>query len=162
QAELDFEHLLSLERRADLRELEGFCSIATEARKAGAAYTSVTLVGLKDFVVRELSAPPAKGKARNIVNKSGREQFLWCLARSSPIRDDVGAKAGAAIGKMSTHQAEANLPTLRVKWRDEEPVELLRRVYLPKPGKNPLEESVLPVDIDEDGLRAIGYVLARS
>ena len=93
RAALDFDYLLGLEHRADLQALEDFCEIQLNETKSPSlqAYTNVRLRGLKDFVVRELAAPRVKGKARNIVFKSGKEQFLWRLARSSPIADDIPA-----------------------------------------------------------------------
>jgi hypothetical protein len=161
-AELDFEYLLGLERRADLGELEDFCAIKIGPRRSAAPFTSVTLVGLREFVVRELSAPAAKGHAKNVVNKSGKDQFLWRLSRSSPIADKLPPRPGPVVGRLARLQADAALPALRVQWRDEEQELLLRPVYMPKPGKASLEESVIPVDIDEGGLRAVGYLLARS
>jgi Histidine kinase-, DNA gyrase B-, and HSP90-like ATPase len=161
-AELDFDYLLGLERRADLGELDDFCAIKVGPRRSATPFTSVTLLGLKEFVVRELSAPAAKGKAKNVVNKSGRDQFIWRLRRSSPITDEFGPRPGPIVGRLARVQAEANLPTLRVKWRDEPLEPVLRPVYLPKAGRVSLEESVLPIDINEGGLRAVGYLLARN
>ena len=90
EAELDFDYLLSLEKQADLRLLDDFCTAtfrATDPKQP--PFTRVQLRRLREFVVRDLSAPRAKGKARNIVFKSGKEQFFWRLSRTSPIRDEV-------------------------------------------------------------------------
>ena len=88
EASLDFDYILSLEHRGDLRVLADFCKVRYKsAGQACRSFTRVTLCDLKDFVVRELSA--SRTNARNVVFKSGKEQFLWRLARSSPIRDDI-------------------------------------------------------------------------
>ena len=162
EAELDFDHLLSLERRADLHALDDFCTLRARDRRQGETGTTVILCDLKDFVVRELGAPPAKGKAKNIVNKSGKDQFLWRLARSAPIRDETLPGMASAVRKLVAVQEGADLPTLHVAWRAERLRELRRPVYLPKAGKNSMEESILRVEISEGELHASGYVLARS
>ena len=161
EAELDFDYLLSLEKQADLRLLDDFCTAtfrATDPKQP--PYTRVQLRRLRQFVVRDLSAPRAKGKARNIVFKSGKEQFFWRLARTSPIRDDVPPDLEwSAVRRVNQLQAEADLPELIVAWRSERPVTLARPVYLPiAPAPN---QTVIPVDIDEGGLHIVGYILPR-
>ena len=164
QAILDFDYLLSLERKADLRLLEDFCTVTLkEAQPSLKPYTQVRLHKLKDFVIRDLSAPPLKGKARNIVFKSGKEQFLWRLARSAPIQDDVTPDTACPpIECLAATQASADLPELVVNWREDRAITLTRPVYLPKGDGMPLGETVVPVDIDQGGLRVIGYLLPRS
>jgi hypothetical protein len=163
EATLDFNYLLGLEHRADLRVLDDFCKMElVETAPTSSSFTRVRLHGLKDFVVRELSAPPLKGKARNIASKSGREQFLWRLARSSPIRDDVPANAPSPIRKLHKLQAQTDLPTLTVKWGDQEPMPLLRPIYLPKLGAPVHDDDFIAVNISEGGLRVDGYLLAKS
>ncbi len=164
EAILDFDYLLGLERRADLRLLEDFCSVQLRAAEPGLEpYTRVRLHKLKDFVVRDLSAPAAKGKARNIVFKSGKDQFLWRLARSTPIRDDIPTDiACEPLRRMQQRQSRLDLPNLVVKWRSDNPVTLRRPVYLAKGQPTPLEETIVDIDIDEGGLKVIGYILARS
>jgi hypothetical protein len=160
EAELDFDYLLGLEKQADLRLLDDFCTAkfrATDSKQP--PHTRVQLRRLREFVVRDLSAPPAKGKARNIVFKSGKEQFFWRLARTSPIRDVPSDSDWAAVRKVHSLQAEADLPELIVAWRSEPPVTLARPVYLPSdPTPN---QTVIPVDIDEAGLHIVGYILPR-
>ena len=122
RAALDFDYLLGLEHRADLQALEDFCEIQLNETKSPSlqAYTNVRLRGLKDFVVRELAAPRVKGKARNIVFKSGKEQFLWRLARSSSIADDIPAMVPPCPMLESARlQAETDLPEVQVKWQSE-------------------------------------------
>jgi hypothetical protein len=159
EAELDFDYLLSLEKQADLRLLDDFCTATFRASEPNEPpYTRVQLRRLKDFVVRDLSAPRAKGKARNIVFKSGKEQFFWRLARTSPIRDDVpDTVTSGPIARLRKVQVESDLPALTVKWRSEEPVALTRPVYVPD-DLGP-EQSLIPVEINEAGLHVIGYLL---
>ena len=164
RAVLDFDYLLGLERKADLRLLDNFCTVElTETSLRAKAYTRVRLHQLKDFVVRDLSASRVKGKARNIVFKSGKEQFLWRLARTAPIRDDVPNDVPCdSVRRLNRVQAKAGLPDLIVKWRKEEPVTLRRPVYLAEGQRTTLNEGVMPVKIAQDGLQAEGYLLARS
>lgn len=164
EAVLDFDYLLSLEKRADLRLLDDFCTATFKATDPSAnPFTRVRLHGLKDFVVRDLSAPRIKGKARNIVFKSGKEQFLWRLARTTPIRDDVPDDIKCkAIRRVRDIQAESDLPRLQVQWRSEAPVALSRPVYVPNNDLGSLDDIVIPVDIDEAGLHVVGYLLPRS
>jgi hypothetical protein len=164
KASLDFDHLLSLEHRADLRQLETFCtaSFSKAMNLLPPSFTKVRLNKLKEFVARELSAPPAKGKARNIAFKSGKEQFLWRLGRSSPILDQLPKSRGAGIGRLAKHQDTADLPQLTVAWREEKPRTIQRPVYeVPQDG-TALNETVIPVNIKENGLVVEGYLLART
>jgi hypothetical protein len=128
EASLDFDYILGLEHRGDLRVLADFCTVGYRPAAQGErSHTRVTLCDLKGFVVRELSAPRTKGKARNIVFKSGKEQFLWRLARTSPIRDDLSEELSAeSLCRFRELQEAADLPMLVVKWRSEEPITLLR------------------------------------
>jgi hypothetical protein len=164
EATLDFKYLLSLERKADLRVLDDFCSFTVRSIEAkSSAYTKLRLQGLKEFVVRDLSAPRARGKARNVAFKSGKEQFVWRLARTSPIRDNIPEDVGQpALAAARARQQQTDLPQLTVKWRDEEPLRLARPIYLPDEHSAQSHVGVIPVDIDEGGLRATGYLLARS
>ena len=164
EASLDFDYILSLEHRGDLRVLADFCKVRYKsAGQACRSFTRVTLCDLKDFVVRELSASRTKGKARNVVFKSGKEQFLWRLARSSPIRDDIPEDLPRGfLHAVAEPQDSVDLPVLVVKWRGEQPITLVRPVYLAKDQPTPLDETVIPVYIDDAGLRVVGYLLARN
>lgn len=164
EAVLDFDYLLSLEKKADLRLLDDFCTISLRhSDRSVKPYTRVRLQGLRDFVVRDLSSPRVKGKARNIVFKSGKEQFLWRLARTAPIRDDIPATLPAVrMRELSALQEQSDLPDLFVKWRSEDPVTLVRPVYAPPSPEISIDDAVIPVDIDEGGLQVTGYLLARS
>ena len=164
KAVLDFDYLLGLEKKADLYLLDDFyTSELAETDPQSEAFTKVRLRGLKDFVARDLSAPRVKGKARNVISKSGKEQFIWRLSRSSPIIDDVPEGiACAPIRQLSESQNRAKLPALVVKWRNEEPVTLKRPIYLARKQRSLLNEGIVPIEIEQAGLRAEGYLLARS
>jgi hypothetical protein len=163
-ATLDFEYLLGLERKADLRVLDDFCTItAKKVAESNPSFTHVELIDLKDFVIRDLAAPAAKGKARNIGFRSGKEQFLWKLARASPIRDEIPPNVGnKVVADYAKAQTNTDLPDVIVRWRKEDPIPLRRAVYLAAGRPTPLSETVFPVDINEGGLRVTGYLLARS
>jgi hypothetical protein len=170
-AVLDFDYLLGLERKEDLRTLDDFCKVKVRAvtpkdRPVGGAlepFTTVRLKKLKDFVVRELTAPAVKGKQKSIIFKGGREQFLWRLARSSPICDDVPEDIEAVeIEALAKKLEKADLPTVRVKWGKEDMRILKREVYLPQDHGLSLADTVFPIDVNEGGLRVVGYLLARS
>ena len=164
KAVLDFDYLLSLQRRADLRVLDDFCTFELEeVSEHSGPSTVIRLLGLKEFVVRELSAPALKGKARNIAFKSGRDQFLWRLARTSPIADDHTGLDCIAARRLTDLQDEADLPFLRVRWRNERPIGLRRSVYVPKRTvRGDLEDTAIEIDIRDRGLRAVGYLLPRN
>ncbi len=164
RAVLDFDYLLGLERKADLGLIDDFCTVElTERSPRDKAYSRIRLHQLKPFVIRDLSAPRVKGKARNVVSKSGKEQFLWRLARTAPIINDIPEDARyELVQRLNTLQARTGLPDLIVKWRNEESVTLRRAVYLAKGQRTPLDDGLVPININQDGLRAEGYLLARS
>jgi hypothetical protein len=161
-ASMDFDYLLGLERKADLQLLDNFCEASvTVASKPQARGTRIRLTGLKDFVVRDLAASRHRGKGWNIGSQSGKEQFFWRLSRATPIEDALtGDGLPEAIAKVRNAEKRARLPQLFIQWRDEPGTEVARTVALPKPRAP--EDSVVPVAIDEGGLRAIGYLLAQD
>lgn len=163
RASVDFDYLLSLERKADLQLLENFCDVRVAVARADApAGTRVRLEGLKDFVVRELAAPRRRGKGWNIGSQSGKDQFLWRLARASPIGDSIaGDRVPPPIGRLLAIQTESRFPRLIVRWRGEAPVELTRAISVPK-GTTVGDDGIVPVDIREGGLRAVGYLVAQG
>src|SRR5262245_55994041 len=62
KAAIDFDYLLSLERKADLRLLENFCEAEVRASsKPRDPGTRIRLVGLKDFVIRDLAPARPQG-----------------------------------------------------------------------------------------------------
>ena len=164
RAVLDFDYLLGLERKADLGLIDDFCTVeVTERCRHDKSYSRVRLHQLKPFVVRDLSAPRVRGKARNVVSKSGKERFLWRLARTAPIMNEIPEDVRCElVQRLNTPQARTGLPDLIVKWRDEEPVTLRRPVYLAKGQRTQLEDGLIPININQDGLRAEGYLFARS
>ncbi len=162
KAGIDFDYLLGLERKADLRVLDNFCEVAvTVAAEPTEPGTKIRLRGLKDFVVRDLAAARHRGKGWNIAVQSGREQFVWRLARAAPIDDAFSdTELPEAIGKLHAIEHRAKLPQVFVQWRDEPAAPLARAIALPKDGAP--ADSIVPVEIHEGGLRAVGYLLAQD
>ena len=114
-------------------------------------------------MLRDLSGPRIKGKARNVVPRAGRNSSFGGLARTAPIMNEIPEDIRCEpVRCLNTLQTRAGLPALIVKWRNEDPVTLRRPVYLANGQKTPLDEGVVPIKIDQDGLRAEGYLLARS
>jgi hypothetical protein len=165
-AKIDFDYLLGLENSANLSELEDFCQLTTRAReekKDPRSFTRLRLRDLKDFVIRDLGAPPIRGKTKNIVFKSGKDRFLWDLARSSPIRDEVSAATNSKfLSDWRTAQETEDLPTLEMKWGTDKSRVLRRPIFIPSKGGQPIDETLRKVCISEAGLRVEGYILARS
>lgn len=163
RARIDFDYLRSLERKVDLHTLDDFCTFTTVTLPADAPTgTTVSLQGLKDFVVRELSAPAVKGRARNIAFKSGEEQFKWRLARAAPVEDDIPEDVQCEPMLALRRLQENKFPNLSIQWCSKPVEPLLRSVYLAREHHIPLAETVIPVHIEEGGLLAVGYLLARS
>jgi hypothetical protein len=162
RAALDFDYLLSLERRADLHLLEDFCEVeVTAPTKQPILGTTIRLIGLKDFVVRELAAPRHRGKSVSIGSRSGKEQFLWRIARSAPIDDWLPTRdLPEPLSRMRSAVKRMNLPKLSIQWRDEAAVEVTRTVALPAPTAP--DDAVLSIQVNEGGLRASGYLLAQD
>ncbi len=161
RAAIDFDYLLSLERKADLQLLENFCEAKVAVAAKPALGTRIRLIGLKDFVVRDLAAARHRGKGWNIGSQSGKEQFFWRLARAAPIVDAFSdGVLPEAIAKLRKAEKRAKLPEVFIQWRDEAAASITRAVALPKGGAP--EDSVVPVAIYEGGFRAIGYLLAQD
>lgn len=162
RAIIDFDYLLSLERKADLHLLENFCEVNVSIpKKRAEPGTTLRLTGLKQFVVRDLAAMRRQGKGWNIGSQSGKEQFFWRLGRATPIEDALpGDGVPDPIAKLRSHEQRARLPQLFIRWLNESTVNIARAVALPKAGAP--EDSVVPVAINEGGLHAIGYLLAQD
>jgi hypothetical protein len=156
KAAIDFDYLLGLERKADLGLLENFCEAEVRAlSKPRDSGTKIRLTGLKDFVIRDLAASRPKGKGWNIGSQSGKEQFIWRLARAVPIKDAIqDVPLPEAVAKLRSVEKRAKLPHVFVQWRDEPAVELSRAVALPKEGGP--EDSIVPISIQEVVLKAFG------
>jgi hypothetical protein len=131
------------------------------ASKPSEPGTKIRLSGLKDFVIRDLAAPRPKGKGWNIGSHSGKEQFIWRLARAVPIEDAIpGGPLPEPVAKVRSAEKRAKLPHVFVQWRDDDAVELSRAVALPKDGAP--ADSIVPIATQEGGLRAVGYLLAQD
>src|SRR5205085_10470161 len=70
-----------------------------EPGKVKQHYTQITVQGLKDFVVRELSIPRKQGHVRNIESLPGIERFLWHLQRCIPVKYDLPAAIQKNFGQ---------------------------------------------------------------
>jgi hypothetical protein len=160
-AALDFDYLLGLERKADLQLLEDFCEAAVKVSpKPTIPGTRIRLTGLKEFVMRDLSAPRRLGKGWNVASWSGKEQFIWRLTRAAPIEDAFPEADSAALSRLRDTQKAGKLPRLFIRWRDEAALEVARAIATPK-GSAP-DDCLVPIEIDEGGLRAVGYLLAQD
>jgi hypothetical protein len=170
KATLDYDYLLSLENEKDLSEINDFCKLEIYAldkkdARARQHYTRITLTGLKDFVVRELKAARRTGRVRNIESHSGLDHFIWQLRRCMPIRYELPTSIREQFD-------EGNLGSPDLKSIDRvvfsgpgcEPVDLTRPVWGTDSGPDTriADPVALPVDIDQDGLKARGYILGHS
>jgi len=88
-----------------------------------------------------------KRKQKSIVFRSGREQFLWRVARSSPIVTRSQRVEADAIKALAKRIDRADLPTVRVKWAKEDARILKREVYLGVDRGMSLADTVFPVDV---------------
>lgn len=164
RATLDFEKLLRLAHSCDLYDLDSFCEIEFAKAEAEKGYTKVRLESLSGDVLDELRREQRSGNTKSIELRSGREQFLWHLGRTIPL--PYVKSPWVEMGGLLKAQEERKiqyLPKVEVRWNEEQPVLVARQLY---PAiESDLEgtaHSVIPVDIDEPGLRIVGYLLATS
>jgi hypothetical protein len=169
-AVIDFDYLLSLENQKDLEEIKDFCtldiySIQGEPEKVRQHYTRITVQGLKEFVVRELSIPRRQGNVRNVDSLPGIDRFLWNLQRCIPVKYDLPAPIQNRFGKDSLDSTE---------------IKFIERVtfsgcgYRERELKRPLWGNSLPADlaigddisaevrVESDGLVGLGYILGNT
>jgi hypothetical protein len=169
KAVIDYDYLLSLENKADLSQLSDFCMLDVypleeKDQRIKQQYTRITLRGLKDFINRDLDAPRKSGHVRNIDSKSGLDRFIWHLTRCTPIKYDLPRPIQEMFGG-------DNLESGRIKAIEcvvfsgpgHEDLELRRPVW----GGNqegkwvPEDDISIQVEIDQEGLRARGYILGH-
>ena len=168
-ATIDFDYLLSLENKADLSELDEFCSLDIYAlpRRDGRIqqqYTRVALKGLKPFVIRDLKAPKKAGRVRNVESESGLDQFIWHLGRCTPIKYDLPKSIAACVGydAIESDRVKA-IQRMMVHMPSGDEIELRRPVWSIdsdaewKPGAT----ASVKVAIDSEGLQANGYILGH-
>ncbi|HVS80640.1 MAG TPA: ATP-binding protein [Pyrinomonadaceae bacterium] len=170
KAVIDYDYLLSLENKRDLSQLSDFCvldvyPLEKNDERVKQQYTRITLRGLKDFVIRDLKAPKKSGRVRNVESDSGLERFVWHLRRCTPIKYDLPTPIQEMFGgdNLESRRIKAiNRPVFSGPGRED--LELRRPVW----GGNPEREWVpgkdisMPVKIDQEGLRARGYILGHS
>lgn len=170
KAVIDYDYLLSLENKTDLSRLSDFCTLDVyplekNDERIKQQYTRITLRGLKDFVRRDLKAPRKLGRVRNVESDSGLDRFLWHLRRCTPIKYDLPKPIQETFGG-------DNLESRRIKTIDRlvfsgpgrEDVELRRPLWGgdPEPQWALDNDISIPVKIDQEGLRARGYILGHS
>jgi hypothetical protein len=167
-ASIDFDYLLSLENKADLSELDEFCSLDIYAlprrdSRIQQQYTKVALGGLKPFVIRDLKAPRKAGRVRNVESESGLDQFIWHLSRCTPIKYDfpesIATCEYAAI--KPAHVKAIQRMVVHMPGREE--IELRRPVWSTDSDvERNLEATIsVKVAIECDGLQANGYILGH-
>jgi hypothetical protein len=169
KAIIDYDYLLGLENKRDLSELPDFCALHVSPfekndERVKQQYTRITLRGLKNFVIRDLKAPRKAGRVRNVDSDSGLDRFIWHLRRCTPIKYDLPKPIQDIFGG-------DNVESRRIKAIDRvvffgpgrEGLEIRRPLW----GGNPEQEWVprdnisAPIDIDQEGLRAQGYILGH-
>lgn len=158
---LDFDKLLRLADNADLEKLDDFASIEVShaAGSISGHRTVIIAEGLRPFVRKDLRSERRKGFVRNISSYSGYEQFVWSLSRCTPVRYRTAADSqstGALNAVLAVKQP--TLGSLQVIHATiPKPIE--RPIYPLEAGSAKLEEDMLiRVEIDENGLKAIGFL----
>jgi hypothetical protein len=167
---IDFDHLLGLENKKDLEEIEDFCTMEVHefpehSPEIDDHFTRITLNGLKDFVVREFAASKKQGYVRNIESHSGTEKFLWHLRRSMPVKYDLPAPVREKFGKDNLESHDIKFIN-RVVYTGPgvNQMELKRPVWPDETDANFVIDDDLCVDVNivSDGLLVRGYILGRS
>ena len=169
KAVIDYDYLLSLENKMDLSRLSDFCSVDIYSlqrndERIKEQCTRITLRGLKDFVRRDLRAPRKSGRVRNIESGGGLDRFLWHLSRCTPIKYDLPKPIQERFGKdnLVSPRIEA-IERVMFSGSGREDLELRRSLW----GGNPNQEWIagadisIPIDIDQEGLQARGYILGN-
>lgn len=162
---LNFEYLLGLENQKDLSEIPDFCrleirELTQQDPRSDKHYTKVTLQGLKEFVVRDLKSPRKTGRVRNIESLSGIERFTWQIQRCAPIRYSLPESMARLLGHLLCSELKS-LDKLVFFGPGIHKLELTRPVW----GHDAMDGGsivILPIDINNGGLRAEGYVLGHS
>lgn len=170
RALIDFNHLLGLENKKDLEEIEDFCSIEVRpldqhSAKVDDHLTHIILTGLKDFVVRDFAAHKKQGYVRNVESGSGTEKFLWHLQRSIPVKYQSPPLIAEKFGKNHLELPEIKFinrvaysgpgvnerELKRPLWPDE-----------PEPNFRIDDDLCVEVNIESDDLLVRGYILGRT
>lgn len=159
RAYLDFDKLLRLADNADLEKIDDFASIEVFEQEDAPRGTVIAAEQLKSFVRRELRADRRKGFVRNISSRSGLEQFTWALSRCTPVPCVKSAESpNPAVADLLTFPANACLSHLTVS-HGKTSTSLHHPIYPLEPGTPVVPADMLvPVSIDEGGLRASGFL----
>ena len=157
---LDFHRLLQLADSADLETLDDFATVELyENAEKGHVGTRIVVEQLKGFLRTELRADRRKGFVRNIASRSGLEQFLWYLSRSTPIPYEFPQDgANSEVAELLGAPEQMTLKELEVSHGGS--TESLRRPIFPfEPDAFPITPDLLiSVDVDEAGVKAKGFL----
>lgn len=160
RAYLDFDTLLQLADNADLEKLDDFASIDVFVQEGSKKNGTVIVAEhLKSFVRRELRADRRKGFVRNIGSRSGLDQFLWLLARCTPIPYARPAEnPNPAVAKLLASPAQASLAHVEVIHGNR--CTALHRPVYPMESGSPIvpPDMLVEVRIDEGGLKTAGFL----
>jgi hypothetical protein len=162
RATLDFDSLLELADKVDLEKLDQFACITVFELDADipVSETRISAIGIKGFVQRDLRAGRRKGFVRNIASRSGLEQFVWHLSRSTPIEYEAFETANADIQAILSVPGHMYLRCLEVGHADHK-LSLRRPVYPLIAESPPLPDDMLvPVHLNEGGVEARGFLAA--
>ena len=160
EAVLDFHRLLQLADTADLESLDDFATVELyEIAEKEPTGTRIDVEQLKGFVRTELRADRRKGFVRNIASRSGLEQFLWYLSRSTPVpykspQDGPNSQVAELLGiseQMTLKELKVSHGAL---------IESLQRPIFPFEVESlPIAPDLLiSVDIDEAGVKVKGFL----
>jgi len=168
KAVIDFDYLLSLENKRDLSQVSDFYalevySIDKNDERLKQQYTKISLIGLKDFVQRDLKVPKRPGRVRNIESQSGLDKFLWHLSRCTPIKYDLPKSLQQMFGEDILKSKEINAIDSALVSGSGFEVTLRRPLWAGDPDREwlPTEAISIPVRIEQEGLRARGYILGH-
>lgn len=162
KAEMDFKYLLDGEVEKSLEQVDDFCSLSvSEVPADEMAFTSVTLLDIKEFVQDLLKQPSKRGNVRNIASKSGFDQFIWNLTQAIPVKYDVPCD-NFPPEICSFFDTGNKLSKVTVLYKNQES-ELFKKVFIPKEKLDQSNIDVwVPINIVKDDFQAKGYIIGQS
>jgi len=168
KATIDYDYLLALENTRDLSQVSDFCILEIHPLdnndvRGKQQYTKITLRGLKNFVMRDLKAPRKSGRIRNVESGSGVDRFTWHLRRCTPIKYDLPKPIQQMFGNDNLESYGIKAIDCLVFSSPSGDVELKRPLWGGNPDREwePCTDISIPVEIDQGGLRARGYILGH-
>lgn len=170
-ARINYDYLISQEQKIDLEEIKDFCVVRVSELDSQSPYTAnhftkIRLYELKPFIVADLKAPSRGWLSHNIRGRSGIERFKWEVSRCVPLSyEQLPAGVVEAYSKDNLlHPTLKYIPNLTFELQGLEEEKLYRPVF----GSNDkdyfeyLPDLTTPIDINEGGLVAKGYILGQS